>query len=83
MQHINKYISTVMIITDVLSLALYVDKNLKNEYYIVATRQPYKNFGTVSISIILKPCIANTFSCTSMQLTMLLSTQKNNKSVIQ
>ena len=50
MQHINKYISTVIIITDVLSLVLYVDKNLKNECYIVATRQAYKNFGTISIS---------------------------------
>ena len=47
MQHINKHISTAMIITDVLSLALYVEKN---ECYIVAARQAYKNFGTISIS---------------------------------
>ena len=32
-----------MIITDVLSLSLYVEKN---ECYIVAARQAYKNFGT-------------------------------------
>ena len=80
MQHINKYISTVMIITDVLSLALYVEKN---ECYIVAARQAYKNFGTISISTKTMHCKHNYSVVFPCKLAMLLSTQKNNMSVIQ